>query len=175
MTVVLTDYRYHGIRSDVRASTYFYLPNDINSETVQQLDDIASAYRNVLVAYLHIILDGVEEHQAIGAGLLECHQLRSLLPLAKDEAISRSIRDILCVPEDSPSAVGMVPLLFVVASLTKDLDEFNIVFGRLAALDESARLGQIHTACELLERIRPAIPSDWRQVVKDRKWDLIIS
>lgn len=172
----LTDTRYYQMRQNARASKQSNLySGGLTTETIAHLDYIANAYRNAVIVYLHTILDIVEGQNVSDASVVQCFRIRSLLYSTKDDAISACVENIMRVPEDSSPALGLSPLLFIVASETRNQTEFHLAFRRLNLLWERTCLGNIGMARELLERIRQANCLDWRQVLKPKKWDLIIS
>lgn len=142
---------------------------------MQQLDDVSNAYRSVLIAYLHAILDLLVKGNKNDARIIQCQRIQGLLPMTKLEAISSCMRDISQVPEESHCAIGMAPLLFIVASETRDADEFAMAAARLNRLQETARLGNLKTAWELLGKIKHSNGTDWRQTLRACNWDLIVS
>lgn len=169
-------YRYHRLRSDrVEASISFGPSDELTLETINCLDHIANAYRDALVAYLHIILDAIEAHTVTDELMLQCLGMRTLLVSTKVEAISACVRDMVCVPEDKSCAVGLVPLLFIVASETRNRTEFEIASQRLQAILKTACLGNIAPALELLQKTQQSNSGDWRQILKGFGWDLIIT
>lgn len=107
--------------------------------------------------------------------MLQSIGMRSLLIITKEEAISGCIQDMLCVPDEESCAVGLVPLLFIVASETRNRIEFDIASKRLAAILKIACLGNIATAIELLHKIQQTRSVDWRQILKESKYDLIVT
>lgn len=159
----------------MRASESLHLPVDTTLETISHLNNIADGYRNALIVYLHIILDRVERDHTDDAYVLQLRRIRSLLHYTKDQAISVCMADITSVPEDSPSAVGSVPLLFIIASETRERTEFDIAFKRLERLWKETCLGNIGNALKLLQEIRQADSLDWREVLKPRACDFIVS
>ena len=170
-------YRYHRLQSDhIKASISFGpSDNELTLETIDCLDHIANAYRNALVAYLHIILDAIESNMATDQLMLQCLGMRTLLVSTKVEAISACLRDMVCVPEDKTCAVGLVPLLFIMATETRIQTEFEIASQRLHAILKTACLGNIASALELLEKAQQTNSGDWRQILKGLGWDLIIT
>jgi hypothetical protein len=168
-------HRYHQIKLDQQASLSFNLPADLPTETIRLLDKVASAYRNVLIAYSHNILDVVQKYSKNDESLLECHWIRTLLLRTKHEAISCCMRDISSVPEDSNSAIGLAPILFIVATETHNSTEFEMAAARFSRLEKTSRLGNLNTARELLKMIKQDSTKDWRHVLRACNWDLIIS
>lgn len=169
-------YRYHRLQSrDVKTSVSLGLSEEITKETIDCLDHIADAYRNALVAYLHIILDAIEANTAADELILQCLGMRSLLASTKEEAISACLRDMSCVPDEMSCAVGLVPLLFIVAGETRNRTEFEIASQRLQAILKTACLGNIAPALELLQKTQQPNSGDWRQILKGFGWDLIVT
>lgn len=163
------------MKSNVPASRSFDLSDELEIETISYLDHIANAYRNVLIAYLHNILDAIESNTDADESMLQSIGLRSLLGISKDEAISACVQDVLCVPDGSTCAVGLVPLLFIVASETKNQLEFDVASERLTAILKIACLGNIATTLQLLREMQRATSVNWRQVLKGYEWDLIVT
>ena len=169
-------YRYHRLQSDYVKATRFFSPSDeLTLETIDCLDHIANAYRNALVAYLHIILNAIEANATTDGLVLQCLGMRSLLVSTEAEAISACMRNMVCVPADQSCAVGLVPLLFIVASETRNQTEFEIASQRLQAILKRACLGNIAPALELLQKAQQVSSGDWRQILKGFGWDLIVT
>jgi hypothetical protein len=101
--------------------------------------------------------------------------IRSLLPCTKEEAISACLEDVLSVPENSSAVVGSSPLVFIVASETKDQLEFETALQLLMRLWTRTCLGNTGVALDFLRQVQDANFPDWRQALKSRKWDLIVS
>lgn len=139
------------------------------------MDNVANAYRYALIAYLHIILDLLKRNSKDDSRLLQCQRIRNLLPKTKDEAISSCLWDISHVPEGSHSAIGLAPLLFIVAAETRNETEFATASDRLQRVAKMSNLGNLTTAKELLDKVKQSNATDWRRILKSSKWDLIVS
>lgn len=163
------------MKANIQTSISIDLSDELGTETISYLNHIANAYRNVLVAYLHNILDAIESNTETDEFMLQSVGMRSLLGVSKDEAISACVQDMLCVPDGSTCAVGLVPLLFIVASETRNLIEFNIASQRLTAILKIACLGNIATTLQLLGEMQQAVSVNWRQLLKTFEWDLIVT
>lgn len=107
--------------------------------------------------------------------MLQSLGMRTLLVSTKVEATSAYLQDILCVPDDKSCTVGLVPLLFIVASETRNRTEFEIVSQRLQAILKTATLGHIAPMLELLQKTQQKHAGDWRQTLKSFGWDLIVT
>lgn len=144
-------------------------------ETVERLECIANAYRHALIMYLHVILDAISEASSKNASLLDYSKVRGLATLSKSDAISACLQDTHLVPAGDPSEVGLVPLLFIIASETKDDTEFDMASTRLSTIFQSAALGNVGMALELLYKMRRVKSLHWRQVLKVCEWDLVVT
>ena len=144
-------------------------------ETIGYLERIANAYRHAIVAYLHTVVEVIEANTTRDELLLQCLGMRSLLVSTKSQAISACVRDIVSVPDDRSCAVGLVPLLFIVATETGDRGEFEIASERLQAILKVACLGNVAPALELLQRVQQTDAGDWRQILRNFGWDLIVA
>lgn len=133
------------------------------------------AYKNVLIAYLHIILEAVADGASSKASLFEYSRIQNLIALTKDEAISACIQATLSIPDDNPCSVGLVPLLFFVATETTSSTEFDIALKRLSAIFRTARLGNVGTALDLLAKMQRIKAVHWRQILKCCEWDLVVT
>ena len=147
----------------------------MTQEMSAYLGDIASAYRHALMVYLHIILERLIQTHGTDSKTLQFLLMRSLIPCSKEGAISACLEDILRVPEHTSAAVGSTPLLFIIASETNDQPEFQRAFDLLMKLWTRTCLGNTGVALDFLHQIQEDDFPDWRQVLKLRKWDLIIS
>lgn len=121
------------------------------------------------------MLDRIGSHQLTDADALQAWRLRSLLMCTKDEAISECLRSMNGVSEESPSAVGLAPLLFIVASEASDKAQVTSALSRLRRLWRISCLGNLGTAVNLLETIEQLQPLDWREILASKSWDLIVS
>lgn len=168
-------HRYQELQHDMTGFTTPNTPGQFTREMISCLDHIASAYKNVLITYIHIILDVVETNASTFELMLESLAIRSLLTMTKREAISACLRDIMSVPESSSCAVGLVPLLFVVATESRDRAECDAASQRLHDMLKTACLGNIASALELLKATQALNVADWRQILKGFGWDLIVT
>ena len=107
--------------------------------------------------------------------MLQSLGMRSLLASTKDAAIFGCLQDIACVPDNESCAVGLVPLLFIVASETRSRAEFEIASQRLQGILKRACLGNIAPALELLQITQQEDAGGWRQILKGFGWDLIVT
>ncbi|KAL6242637.1 hypothetical protein RBB50_010283 [Rhinocladiella similis] len=151
------------------------LPREHGDDTICHLRSIAVAYKNVLIAYLHIILEAVADGASSKASLFEYSRIQNLIALTKDEAISACIQATLSIPDDNPCSVGLVPLLFFVATETTSSTEFDIALKRLSAIFRTARLGNVGTALDLLAKMQRIKAVHWRQILKCCEWDLVVT
>ncbi|KAJ5087218.1 hypothetical protein N7456_010834 [Penicillium angulare] len=163
------------IKSDPRQFEVHMLSSGITSDMFTYLSDIASGYRHALIVYLHIILEKLVESDDNDARALQFLLIRNLLPCSKKEAISACLKDVLRVPEHTSAAIGSTPLLFIVASETTQKTEFDTAFNLLMRLWTRSCLGNTGVALDFLRQIKEANFQDWRQALKLRKWDLIVS
>jgi hypothetical protein len=169
-------YRYYRLQSDdVKVSISSGLSGELTLETIGCLGHIAHAYRNALLAYLHNILDIIETNAATAEMMLQCLGMRTLLPVTKRDAISACLKDMVCVPDDRSCVVGLVPLLFIVASETRNPSEFEIASRKLQGILNTACLGNIVPALVLLKKAQQTCSGDWRHVLKGFGWDLIVT
>jgi hypothetical protein len=173
--VLIQKHRVQMIQSDPRDLKFLKLPCGMAPEMSAHLGHIASGYRHTLVVYLHIILERLMQTHGRDARDLQILMIRSLLPCSKQEAISACLEDVLRVPENSLAFIGSSPLVFIVASETKDSSEFEISLQLLLRLWTRTCLGNIGVALDFLRYIQHANFPDWRQALKSRKWDLIVS
>ena len=148
--------------------------DDFDRQTMTFVRHIAQAYRNAVVAYLHMILNRIEGHETSIELMLQTVGMRTLLATTKEDALSACVQEMQCVPDDQSCAVGLVPLLFIVASETRNLTEFNIGTQRLTRVFQTACLGNIVPTLELLHETRRTKTRDWREVLKAFHWDLIV-
>lgn len=153
----------------------YEIPTWVSKEAALQLNAIANGYRNALLVYAHRILDSISEIQMDDASLLRCRRIRHSLPLTKDEAISACLGSIMSVPDHTPHAVGLCPLLFIIATETRDENEFGTCLQRLDRLWRSTFLGNIRTAVNLLRMVQQGKSHHWRALLRLQKWDLIVS
>ena len=143
--------------------------------TTFQLEIIARAYKFALVVYLHIILDAVANSVPSHASLLEYSHLRKLIVMTKDGALSACIQDMLLVSDGDPYVVGLVPLLFVVASETKIPTQFQSAVAKLTSILQSSCLGHVGRTLELLQKMQRINSLSWRQILQCCEWDLIVT
>ena len=161
---------FHGLQRDVKEPTS---ADGVSSETMIQLGHIASAYKSAVLIYLHVILDTVNTSTSDEL-MLQCLGMRTLLGSSKPEAVSACFQDIMRVPEDETCVVGLVPLLFIVASESENDGEFAAASQRLRGILGTACLGNIGPALELLDMTRQD-RAEWRGTLKDFGWDLIVT
>ncbi|KAL2418213.1 hypothetical protein ABEF95_004625 [Exophiala dermatitidis] len=164
-----------SIKSDASSAEPSQLSSKVRPDVCMDLCHIASAYRQATVVYLHEVLDKVSGSRANDVSVLQALRLRSLLPGGRDEAMSSCMAHISKVDEESLSAFGLAPLLFIVASESRDWLESCDALDRLARIWKKTGLGNLGTAVDLLSTIREEHIMNWRQVLKRRHWDLIVS
>ena len=173
--LILTFCRYEKVNSSAMPAVSCTSSEEYTVEMIEQLNNIAKAYRDALIIYLHIILDTITESSSDNASALEYSRVRQLISLTKDETITNCMQDMLLIPDDSPFLVGLVPLLFIVAIETKDPGEFDTATKRLSTVFQSACLGNVGTALELLYKKQRISSLHWRQVLECCEWDLIVT
>ena len=175
MIRVLIEFSHEKVQSYDTTPAIANLFSDHDLELVERLDTIAHAYKNALLIYCHIILDAIAETSPRHAPMLEFSTIRTLIMVTKSEAISACILDMLQVPDNDDCTLGMVPLLFIVASETKDAAEFNTASARLSKILRDACLKNVGTTVELLQKIQRISTLNWRQVLKRSEWDLVVT
>ncbi len=163
------------LKSDTSPSEVLDCCDKLKPNISADLWHIASAYRHATIVYLHDVLENVGSRWTSDAGVLQSRQIRSLLSRSKDEAVTSCMADILKIQEGSPSIFGLAPLLFIVASESRDWTESNDAFDRLTRVWKKTGLGNLGTALDLLSTTREDRIMDWRKVLKGKHWDLIVS
>lgn len=143
--------------------------------TTSKLQIIARAYKYALIVYIHIILDTIADSAPIDASLLEYSRLRKLVALTKDGALSACIQDTRLVPDGDPHVVGLVPLLFVVASETKISIDFESAATKLNSILQASSLGHVGRTLELLQKTQRINSLSWRQILQCCEWELIVT
>ena len=171
--------KYHRYRQLPQSTTQPVLlqgtGNGLTVNTMRSLNHIAAAYRHATIAHMHMVMDLIETNTAEDHLLLQCIGLRTLLSSSKSDEISNCFVEMSCVPNDRSCAVGLVPLLFLVAIETSDRNEHEVAVERLQHIVNTACLGNVATALKLLQAQRQIKSENWRQLLRNLGWDIIIA
>ena len=139
----------------------------MTQDTTVRLEHVARAYESAITACMLSIID---ETPGLTDGL------RDVLP-SKEAALTDCLSHIDHVPCNSPEEAGLLPLLFIVACETNNVEQMRTVQRRVAILETHVGLGNIRSAATLLRQIwlgREQSPcTDWRTVLELSDWDLI--
>lgn len=173
--ISLTVARYERIRHTITESTCSTPTINTDPRDEDALTYIADAYKSALCIYLHIILDEMTKATEDNANSIAYSNIHSLISITKDEAISACIQQTSLVLDEDPCVVGLVPLLFIVASETKISSEFELACIRLSTIFKSACLGNVGTTLELLQKMQRITSVHWRQILKICEWDLLVT
>lgn len=147
----------------------------LHDDTGEALCAIATAYKFAVYVYVHIALDRVEDLETTDVAALCRHRVRTMLAYTKSGAIDMCNTLTTTISEESPLAVGLAPLLFVIAAESDNAVQADAALLRLDSLWQQSRLGNIGTAVELLNRVRQDGATSWRDVLAEQRWDLIVS
>lgn len=170
------DYRYRQLpQSTPQPILLQGARNGLTVDTMKSLNHVAAAYRSATIAHMHMVLDLIETNTSEDRLLLQCIGLRTLLGSSKEDEVSQCLVEICSVPHDRPCAVGLVPLLFLVAIETSDGNEHETAVERLQYIVNTACLGNVATALKLLQAQRQIKPENWRQLLRSLGWDIIIA
>ncbi|ETS03298.1 hypothetical protein M419DRAFT_75762 [Trichoderma reesei RUT C-30] len=106
--------------------------------------------------------------------------LHALLPMTKADALTECLAAVARVPLGCPEEAGLLPLLFIVACETNRPEQAREALQRVEALGSHIGLGNVRCASALLNQVwkrrsEKGNFSDWRGLLADANWDLIIT
>ncbi|KAL7813403.1 fungal-specific transcription factor domain-containing protein [Trichoderma gracile] len=106
--------------------------------------------------------------------------LHALLPMTKADALTECLAAVARVPLGCPEEAGLLPLLFIVACETSRPEQAREALQRVELLGSHIGLGNVRCASALLNQVwmrrsKQVNFSDWRGLLADAKWDLIIT
>lgn len=175
-TTLTKDYRYRQLPQSITQPILLQgSRNGLTVDTLRSLNHIASAYRHAIIAQMHMVLDLIETNTAEDQLLLQCIGLRTLLKSSKVDEISSCLIEMSLVPNDNPCAVGLVPLLFFVAIETSNGNEHEVAMARLRHVVTTACLGNVAIALRLVQVQWQIKSENWRQLLRNLGWDIIIT
>ncbi|RDL38692.1 uncharacterized protein BP5553_03032 [Venustampulla echinocandica] len=156
---------------------HFLIPKGMTQETVGRLEHVSRAYESAVYACLHSMIEELSARE----GTAEVwEELRGMLPVSKEAALTGCLADIGLVPCDCPEEAGLLPVLFIVACETDSPEQMTTVLRRVTVLEAHVGLGNIRYAAALLRevwqrRIQLQRWQDWRGLLATSNWDLIIT
>lgn len=156
-----------------------FLPSDMSSQSIGRLIHIARAYEATVYAYLHSTIDELAREDSF------CHddglwpELYRLIPIGRSKATANCYQEISSVPVGCPEEPGLLPLLFIISCISENAEQTWVAFKRVESLAANFCLGNMNFIREFVfeiwsRRVKSSDWSDWRKLLADFKWDLIL-
>lgn len=131
----------------------FDIPTEMTKDTLSGLRHISFAFENCIVLCLHSIIGEFASQGATDTAFEEWREIAEMLPLSKNDALQVCVKEIQAVPTDNQVEAGLLPLLVVVASESRDAEQIRVAIQRVKHLSGSIGMGNQRKASYLLQSV----------------------